>query len=423
MDERAEAKQAVALGRYTVEDVRQRGYDAALLEQTQLRAETLLRRGHADEAHTQAELVLAAARLPLARRPDWPYDEPDEVEPFLAQVPQLRLPRYVPSHYQRDVLNSWLGMTAGAALGLPLENLSAQDIARRYGQIRTYVRLPPATLNDDSSFQVLSLLAAEEHGAEFTAEQLARQWLARMPIGLTAEGVALANLRRGFKPPQSALVDNPFGEWVGAAMRAEIWGLLAPGRPLLACQYAARDAAISHRGNGIYGALFVAALISIAFVQHDLPELVRSALAFVPPRSRLAELIKRCFAWRAQCANWEDALERYQREYAAYGTTPYSYAHVFPCLAAALLALFYGAGDLGQSMIVGASIGGDTDFAPALAGAILGLWAGEGGLPPQWRTPLRDRFDTLVIGMEHLPYDGFAQRIARLGLLLEESHQ
>ncbi|HNR96814.1 MAG TPA: ADP-ribosylglycohydrolase family protein [Anaerolineae bacterium] len=423
MADRPAPEWAVALGRYTVEDVRQRGYDVAPLEEAQRRAEKLLRLGHAEQALAQAEAVLAAARLPLTRRPDWPYDEPDDPAQFLGQLPRLPLPRYNPVDYERDVLNSWLGLTAGAALGLPLENKSRETIAREYGTLRGYVTLPPATRNDDSTFQVISLHALEKYGPGLTSVQLAQEWLALMPLGLTAEGVALANLRQGLLPPQSALVDNPFGEWVGAAMRAEIWGLLCPGRPLAACRFAALDAVISHRGNGIYGALFVAALVSLAFVQRDLSDLVRAALAFVPPRSRLAALLKRSFTWRAQCATWEAALEAYQREYAAYAVAPYSHAHVFPCLATALIALFYGRGDLGQSLLIAASSGGDTDFAPALVGAVLGLWAGERGLPPQWRDPLGDGFDTMAVGLERLPYDEFAGRICRLGQQLQEEQR
>lgn len=423
MDQGAHVEWAVALGRYCVEDARQRGYETTDLERAQSRAEALLSAGNLLGAQAQAELVRTAARQPLARQPGWPYDEPSAEEQIVALLPDLRLPRYHLTYYPRDVLNSWLGMTAGAALGLPFENWSAERIAGEYGLVRSYSITPPPTLNDDSSFQVISLHALEDHGPELDSWQLGLEWVGHMPTGLTAEGVALFNLKLGLRPPQTAIADNPFSEWVGAAMRAEIWGLLAPGCPELACRYALRDAVISHQANGIYGALFVAALVSLAFVQRDIADLIRTALHFVPSRSRLAELVPRAFRWQSQCATWREALAHYQQEYATYATTPYAHAHVFPCLASALLALLYGNADLTQSLCIATMCGGDTDFAPALVGAILGVWSGAAGIPEQWRAPLGDAFDTMVTGMERLHYDEFAGRICKQGLRLLEGER
>lgn len=424
MDRKAEVEWSVALGRYCVEDARQRGYDVVEMERLQAQAEALLHKGHLDDALAQTCRVRASVRQPLTRLSDWPFDEPSTAEAILRSLaPNPRLPRYDRSAYLRDVLNSWLGMTAGGALGLPLENWSAERIAAEHGEIRFYVTHPPSTLNDDSTFQVLNLHALEQYGPRLDSWQLALEWVAHLTTALTAEGVALSNLRRGLCPPETASEDNPFAEWVGAAMRAEVWGLLAPARPNLACRYALRDAAISHGGNGIYGALFVAALVSSAFVQHDIVELIRTALLFVPPRSRLAELVRHSFRWRAQCADWRAALARYGDEYHAYGTTPYGHAHVFPCLASALIALLYGGGDLQRSMCIAAMCGGDTDFAPALVGAVLGLWSGSAGIPERWRAPLGDGFDTLAVGMERLRYDEFAARISAAGALLAEEDQ
>jgi ADP-ribosylglycohydrolase len=421
VDRRAEIEWAVALGRYTIEDLRQRGYETTELEPLQSQAENLLKTGSLDDALAQACRVRATARQTLSLRPSWPYVEPtteSEIQALLAR-PQGLAP-YNAADYERDVLNSWLGMTAGAALGLPIENWSAERIAAEHGEIHSYLTDPPPTLNDDSSFQVISLHALEEHGPQLDSWQLGLEWVAHMTTGMTAEGVALGNLKRGLRPPQTASEDNPFAEWVGAAMRGEIWGLLAPGRPDVACRYALRDALISHQLNGVYGELFVAALLSLAFVQRDSDELIHSALLFVPPSSRLAELVGRTFLWRAQCATWRAALARYEQEYSAYARVPFHQAHVFPCLASALIALLYGEADFSQSICIAAMCGGDADFAPALVGAILGIWTGAAGIPQAWRAPLGSEFDTMVIGMERLRYDEFSWRIGQARKLLEE---
>ena len=58
---------------------------------------------------------------------------------------------------------------------------------------------------------------------------------------------------------------NPYREWVGAQLRADVWGWTAPSDPLRAAEMAYRDASISHVKNGIYGALFVAGAVAAAF--------------------------------------------------------------------------------------------------------------------------------------------------------------
>ena len=52
-----------------------------------------------------------------------------------------------------------------------------------------------------------------------------------------------------------------------------------------------RDAALSHTGNGIYGAMWVAAMNAAAFVLGDPAAVIQAGLAEIPPQSRLAEAV------------------------------------------------------------------------------------------------------------------------------------
>jgi hypothetical protein len=54
--------------------------------------------------------------------------------------------------------------------------------------------------------------------------------------------------------------DNDYNEWIGAQIRADLYGWVCPGRPALAAELARRDASLSHRGEGVHGAAFIAAL-------------------------------------------------------------------------------------------------------------------------------------------------------------------
>jgi len=55
----------------------------------------------------------------------------------------------------------------------------------------------------------------------------------------------------GREPPESATHMNPYREWIGAQIRADLWGYISPGYPAQAASFAWRDATISHSRNGI----------------------------------------------------------------------------------------------------------------------------------------------------------------------------
>ena len=85
---------------------------------------------------------------------------------------------------------------------------------------------------------------------------------------------------------RAAEKDNPFCEWIGADIRADPWGYLAPGWPEKAAEMAWRDAYLSHRRNGIYGEMFFAAAISAAFTVDHPVEALEIGLTEIPRRLR-----------------------------------------------------------------------------------------------------------------------------------------
>ena len=108
----------------------------------------------------------------------------------------------------------------------------------------------------------------------------------------TAEGVALRNLHAGVPPAEAAVVDNPFIHWIGADIRSDPWGYAAPGYPELAAEFAWRDATISHRRNGIYGAMYFSAVIAAAFALSDPLKALEAGLAEIPADCLMAREVR-----------------------------------------------------------------------------------------------------------------------------------
>jgi hypothetical protein len=116
-------------------------------------------------------------------------------------------------------------------------------------------RMNGIPVDDDLQYTLLGLLILEDFGPGFTTEDVARAWQTYLPFACTAEDVALTNLRRGVPALQAAdpdgvapaaqacfmsedrahgsagAVANPYNQWIGADIRADPWGYVAPGWP------------------------------------------------------------------------------------------------------------------------------------------------------------------------------------------------
>lgn len=336
------------------------------------------------------------------------------------------------------VYGAWLGRCAGCALGKPVEGWSREKIAAYLHAAKAYpledyfpVLEPfPAGLNlnacyvattrgriqamvrdDDLDYTVLALRILETYGPEFSTRDVAEAWLRALPYYqiFTAEAVAYRNLLNGIEPPQTARTRNPYREWIGAQIRADMWGYVAPGDPERAATLAYRDAALSHMANGIYGEMWAAAAIAAAMALDDPREIVLAGLAEVPEACRLADAIRDTLRWADEGVTWEIAWERVN---ARYGN--YHWVHVIPNTCAIVLALLYGEGQLERSICLAVMGGRDTDCTGATTGSIVGAMVGACALTAKWVAPLQDRLETTIPGEGAVRLSELAARTVRV---------
>jgi len=391
---------------------RELGRDATAPERLAREARQAL---EADNAHCalrlSAEAREAVRHCPI--RPDWPYLEPPDLDAIRAQ--QLA-PAWSPALVSNEAVirdrihGGWLGKNIGGALGGPFEGWTRQRIAQTYGEITDYVTKPPSTLNDDTAYEIVALHVVERKGRDFAARDLGLEWVERIPTSYTAERIAIENLKRGIMPPDSALTDNPYREWIGGQMRGEVWGLLCPGRPADAVEYAYRDAIVSSERNGVYGELYDAALVAAAFVESDPRRLLELGLGFVPARSRFAEVVRDSIAWCDESSSWLEAWEKAEHSHAGR----YHPVHAFPAICAVVIGLLFGKGDFERSTCITAMCGLDTDCSAGQTAAIMGVIGGASGIPAKWKDPIGDDFETFVIGYERLKTSEVAEWTWRL---------
>jgi ADP-ribosylglycohydrolase len=289
----------------------------------------------------------------------------------------------------------WLGQIVGAALGTAVEGYCSDQIRSAFGDIRGYIR-PPNTYNDDITYEIAFLEAFRDMGYDVTADAIAMQWVARIPVGWSAEGVALTNLRLGIFPPESASRANPYREWIGAQMRGAVCGLVALGDPLTAAKLAFTDGSISHCNNGILGEIFNAVLVSLAICHSDVRSLLKSAISHIPAKSEYFSVID--FAYETCCNNdsWESAWKLCEMRYKEY-----NWIHAYPNAAAEVVALYFCNGSFDECMHIIAMEGQDADCNAAQLGAVMGVMNGLSEISAKWTDPIGDKVESYMRGWEN----------------------
>ncbi|MEV4298074.1 ADP-ribosylglycohydrolase family protein [Microbispora rosea] len=374
-----------------------------------------------------------------------PLPEPSELGEIVASCPDWPASRPLGRQIRPEparVRGAWWGRAAGCLLGKPVEKIpregiraiaeatgnwpirgwfTAKGLPREIAERWPWNRRSAATSlaenidgvpeDDDLNYALLALTVLERHGRDFTTEDVARTWLDALPAGrvFTAERAAYRNLLAGLEPPATAVHQNPFREWIGALIRADVYGWANPGDPATAAAWAWRDARLSHTANGIYGAMFAAAMCAQALVAGDVDEVIEAGLSVVPPGSRLAGAVRQAVADAAAERDVERVADRL---YARHGQLHWVHTVNNAALLAAALVhgAVHGAGDFAAT--VGAAVAGgwDTDSAAATAGSIAGALAG--GVPERWTT--RDRLASSLPGFDGVSIESLAARTLAL---------
>jgi len=372
---------------------------------------------------------------------DFPYDEPSGLEDIRARRPDG--PRRIAVAKSQEeladrTLGAWTGRIAGCMLGKPVEGWPRdriRDLLDMCGvdRLEDYIPPPPedrpslrlsdharsllrdridmAVRDDDVDYTIAGLCIVEEHGRDFTPRHVAEYWLRNLPHSCTysAERAAYRNFVNDIWPPESATHRNPYREWIGAQIRADGFGYACPGRPEQAAELAFKDACISHVRNGIYGEMWVAAMLAAAFVADDVEKVVRIGLTEIPAACRLTEAIDKVLAWRAEGISDDEVVTRLLEEFDRYHPV-----HTINNAAIVAMALLWGEKDFSRTVGLAVEAGLDTDCNGATAGSVLGAIVGESGIPAHWKDPLNDRVGTALAWQSDLTITGLAERTRRV---------
>lgn len=378
--------------------------------------------------------------------PNFTYVEPSNYEQILLLRPTQTF--NVVSIEKIDNLKdhlagAWIGRIAGCLLGKPLEGWRTDRLYPLLKQTNNYPMHRYVTkkdftpkmikelyidenacwadnvkdaspADDDTTYTVLGLKMIESFGRDFSSNDALETWMRFLPIvtTCTAERYTYRNAARGLLPPETAKYQNPYREYIGAQIRADFFGYANPGNPKEAAFMAFKDGAISHVGNGIYGEMWVAAMIAIAAVCNDPETIICQALEQIPQNCRLREHVLDVVNNYKNNMSEEDSRaflhERYNEN------IELEWGYVLTNAAVVAHGILYGEGDFAKSICFAVQCGFDTDCNGATVGSVVGMMVGESKIDSYWYDTFHKKLLTSVDGYNCVSIDELVKKTISL---------
>lgn len=364
--------------------------------------------------------------------------EPNDLPSIQALRPKgpRRIWRKIEKDYSERLEGAFLGRMAGCILGAavefwPIKKMEAlakenaqpfpptdywdyvpEPETKRYNfsPNRAYTKkgMNGVPVDDDITYTLLGLLVLEKFGPNFTTADICKAWLKYLPMACTAEHVALENLKKNVSPYKAGKTNNPFCEWIGADIRSDPWGYMAPGWPECAAEMAYRDAFISHRRQGIYGEMFFAAAISAAFAVSDPVEALEIGLTEIPKNCAMAKAVRWALKESNRIRNYKQARDAMEKKFKGMNQV-----HTINNACLTIWGLTIGGTDFTKVISETVAMGMDNDCNAATAGSIVGAIIGKKGIPKNWYARFNNTVHSYLIGKRRFSITGILRRFKK----------
>jgi len=202
--------------------------------------------------------------------------------------------------------------------------------------------------------------------------------------------------------------NNPFCEWIGASIRADPWGYVAPGWPERAAEMACRDAFLTHRREGIYGEMFFSSAIAAAFAVDHPVEALKIGLTEIPEDCALAKAVRWALETAPEIRSYRDARAAVDERFAGMNAV-----HTINNACLTIWGLTIGGTNLTKVISQTVAMGLDNDCTAATAGSIVGAVIGKKRIPSHWYRKFNNTVHSYLVGRPRFTITGLVRRFSR----------
>tara|TARA_Y100000590_G_scaffold249378_1_gene280180 strand:+ start:20431 stop:22566 length:2136 start_codon:yes stop_codon:yes gene_type:complete len=323
--------------------------------------------------------------------------------------------------YNEKVYAGVLGKVIGVYAGKPFEGWEYDKIEKDLGEITDYVHTserykkavgnyyPIVAVDDDISGTFTFIRALEDHGIteDISPEDIGNTWLNYLiedksvlwwgGMGHSTEHTAFLRLKSGIPAPQSGskeLNGKVVSEQIGAQIFIDGWGMVCPGDPEKASEFAKKAGSVSHDGEAVYGAQVVAAMEALAFIEEDTNKILDESVKLIPESSIIYQMIADIRDWHAGDDEWRDTFKKIKGKYGydKYGGV----CHIVPNHGLIINSILHADDDFSEAIKIVNTSGWDTDCNSGNVGCYMGIKLGLEGIDGSedsydWRGPVADR--------------------------------
>jgi len=270
--------------------------------------------------------------------------------------------------------------------------------------------------DDDTDIEYIYHFLMKNSDSPFlTGEQIRDGWLRHIRAEeenylWVANQAAFDAMNNGVVPPKTGdSLINPHNDMIDAQLTTELFGLMAPGRPDIAQSLADIPVRSVSRGDAEYIARFYITMFSLAplysfsgDIGSNLEKMAEEASKLLPPESYAAAMYDFVKSGYENGVPWnvlrDEVYHRYQVEQKdGYNITSRN-LYCNGCFAAginfaaSLISLFYGEGDILETIKLGTLMGWDSDNPTATWGGLLGFLYGKEGVETAFQQEFSDRY-------------------------------
>ncbi|MEX0291098.1 MAG: ADP-ribosylglycohydrolase family protein, partial [Flavobacteriaceae bacterium] len=271
--------------------------------------------------------------------------------------------------------------------------------------------------DDDTDIEyIYQSLLYENKTSMLTGEQIKDGWLRHIKPEeenylWVSNQRALDLMKEGTVPPATSDPElNPDYEMIDAQLTTEIFGFFAPTRPDVALKMAKLPIQTTARENAQWISEFYVIMYSLASssdqnksIKEQLNWMASEARKRLPNESYSAKMYDFVKDQYQSGASWEEARDALHEKYQIRQEDGYMWATKDKacngCFAAginfgaSIVSLFYGEGDIKETIKIGALAGWDSDNPTATWGGLLGFMLGKEGVENAFDRKFAEKFN------------------------------